>query len=77
MSECVQVLPLPKVKGYWKHECSRYPDIIKVPMSDGKVITYHIDVDLPHPCCVAMNEGMKNLKKMAGGGHSPRANDHR
>ena len=61
MSETVQVLPLPKVKGYWQHESSRYPDIIKVPMSDGRVITYHIDVEQPHPCLV---EAMKIIERM-------------
>jgi hypothetical protein len=61
VSETVQVLPLPKVKGYWQHSCSKYPDIIRVPMSDGKVITYHIDIELPHPCLVAMNEGMERM----------------
>ena len=61
MSETVQVLPLPKVKGYWKYKCSRYPDTIKVPMSDGKVITYHIEVDMPHPIFLA---AMKNIERM-------------
>ena len=49
MSE-IRVMPLPKVTGIWEHDASRYPDKIRIPMSDGKVITYHIDVDLPHPC---------------------------
>ena len=49
MSE-IRILPLPKVTGVWEHEVSKYPDRIRVPMSDGKVITYHIDVEMPHPC---------------------------
>ena len=61
MSENVQVLPLPKVKGYWKYPCSRYPDTIKVPMSDGKVITYRIDIEQPHPYFLA---AMENLERM-------------
>ena len=30
-------------------------------MSDGKVVTYHIDIELPHPCFEA---AMKNLERM-------------
>ena len=41
MSESVQVLPLPKVLPIWEHG-GRYPEIIRVSMSDGKVITYRI-----------------------------------
>ena len=63
MSE-IRVMPLPKVTGVWKHDCSRYPDMIKVPMSDGKVITYYIDVKLPHPCREAMNKGMERMNKL-------------
>jgi len=66
----IRVMPLPKVTGVWRHDSSRYPDEIRVPMSDGKIVRYHIDVEMPHPCCVAINEGMKNLKQMAGGGVS-------
>ena len=55
MSE-IRVLPLPKVTGVWEHDSSKYPDLIKVPMSDGKVIRYHIDIEMPHPCFRGGNE---------------------
>lgn len=61
MSE-VRVLPLPKVTGVWRHDSSRYPDEIRIPMSDGKVIKYVIDVQQPHPCFEA---AMKNIERMA------------
>lgn len=48
MSE-VRVLPLPKVKGVWNHDFSKYPDLIKVAMSDGKVVNYRLDVEQPAP----------------------------
>ena len=64
MSE-IRVLPLPKVTGVWKHNCSKYPDIIRVPMSDGKVVKYVIDVELPHPALVA---ALKNLERMVADG---------
>ena len=61
MSE-IRVLPLPKVTGVWEHEVSKYPDRIRVPMSDGKVVTYHIDVEMPHPCFEA---AIRNIERMA------------
>lgn len=71
MTETVQVLPLPKVFPIWEHPgISKYPETIRVSFSDGTTVLYHIDANLPHPCCVAINKGMKNLKKMAGGAFS-------
>ena len=62
MSE-IRVLPLPKVTGIWRHDSSKYPEIIKVPMSDGRIITYHIDVEMPHPQLMA---ALENIKRMEG-----------
>ena len=45
----IQVLPLPKVKGIWERESSVYPDVIRVPMADGRVINYFRDVEQPAP----------------------------
>ena len=74
MSETVQVLPMPKVHPIWEHPgISRYPETIRVSFTDGKVVTYHIDANLPHPCFEA---AMKNLSNM-NGGYSPRPNEHR
>ena len=61
MSE-IRVLPLPKVTGVWDHDVSKYPDRVRIPMSDGKVVTYHIDVEQPHPCFEA---AMKNIERMS------------
>ena len=61
MSE-IRVMPLPKVTGVWDHDFSKYPDRIRIPMSDGRVITYHIDVEMPHPCLEA---AIKNIERMA------------
>ena len=61
MSEA-RVLPLPKVTGVWDHDSSRYPDRIRIPMSDGRVVTYHIDVEMPHPCLEA---AIKNIERMS------------
>ena len=48
MSE-IRVLPLPKVTGIWKHDSSKYPDVLKVPMSDGTVVKYVIGIEQPSP----------------------------
>ena len=61
MSE-IRVLPLPKVTGVYEHEFSKYPDRIRVPMSDGTVVTYTISVEMPHPCFEA---AMKSIKKFS------------
>ena len=63
MSE-IRVLPLPKVTGIWEHDTSQYPDKVRIPMSDGKVVTYRIDVNLPHPAFV---DAMENVRKMRVG----------
>lgn len=62
MSE-IRVLPLPKVTGVWEHDCSRYPDRIRIPMSDGKVVTYTISVEMPHPCFEAAMKKLKGMDK--------------
>jgi hypothetical protein len=59
----IRVLPLPKVTGVWEHDCSRYPDRIRIPMSDGKVVTYTISVDMPHPCFEAAMKKLKGMEK--------------
>ena len=64
MSESVQVLPLPKVLPIWEHTgVSKYPETIKVSFSNGKVITYRIDVDMPHPCLEAAIRNIGNMQK--------------
>ena len=48
MSE-VRVLPLPKVDARYRRTGGKYPETIRVAMSDGKVITYRIDIPQPAP----------------------------
>ena len=63
MSE-VRVLPLPKVTAIYDHDVSHYPDRVRIPMADGKVVTYHIEVEQPHPQFEAAVENIKTLKGM-------------
>ena len=44
-----QALPLAGVTGIWSDPDSIYPDVIRVAMSNGKVVDYRIDVQQPHP----------------------------
>lgn len=60
MSEA-RVLPLPRVTGVYEHDSSTYPDRVKIPMSDGQIVQYRIDVEQPHPCFLA---AMKNIERM-------------
>ena len=62
------MLPLPKVTGIWQHDCSKYPEIIRVPMSDGTVRTYLLSVEMPHPSLAA---AIENINKMEGYSHIP------
>ena len=62
MSE-IRVMPLPKVHGTWIHDSSKYPDVVRIPMSDGKVIRYRIDIDQPHPQLLEAIENIRNMKR--------------
>ena len=67
MSE-IRVLPLPRVTGIWEHDYSKYPDRIRVPMSDSSVQTYLLSVEMPHPALAA---AIENINKMEGYSHIP------
>ena len=59
----IRILPLPKITGVWRHEFSRYPDMVKVPMSDGKVVRYVIDVEQPGP---VLRDGLEKFDEVIG-----------
>ena len=45
--------PLVPVKAIWeKDSISKYPETIRVPMDDGHVVNYRIDIEQPHPSFV-------------------------
>lgn len=58
--KAIRVLPLPKVAGGWEHDWSKYPDFIRVPMSDGSVRTYRREIEQPHPQCM---ESIETIRK--------------
>ena len=64
----IRILPLPKVTGFWEHEESDYPDEIRVPMSDGKVITYRREIEQPHPQCMKAVDLIRIMNNHTYGG---------
>ena len=63
MSE-IRVLPLPKVDAKYGPMGGKYPETVRIAMSDGKVITYRIDIEQPNPSFTA---AMENLDRFVVG----------
>ena len=43
--------PLVPLRAIWgKDSISKYPETLRIPMDDGTVVNYVIDVQQPHPC---------------------------
>ena len=64
MKNKIQVLPLPKVAPTWAYPFSKYPDAIRVAMSDGKVLRYVLDVPQPAP---VLREQLDKFTKLCVG----------
>lgn len=49
-TESIQIKPLnQQVAGIWEYAWSDYPDAIKIPMEDGRIVTYRREVEQPEP----------------------------
>ena len=57
------VLPIPKVNAFWNHDFSKYPDFVKIPMTDGKVIIYDRRIEQPAP---TMTNALDRFDKACG-----------
>lgn len=66
MSE-IRVLPLPNVTGVWDYDASRYPDRVRIPMADGKVVTYRIETEMPHPQVMKTLELIRRMRERGNG----------
>lgn len=44
-----RIEPLSNVRGFWDHDLGGYPERIRLAMSDGKIVTYLLDVKQPVP----------------------------
>ena len=67
MDESRRKKPLAAVTAVWeKDRSSKYPDVIRVPMEDGTVVNYRIDVEQPHPCFL---EALALIRKQPEGSY--------
>lgn len=44
-----KIEPLSNVRYFWEHVEEGYPDKIRLAMSDGKIVTYRLEVEQPKP----------------------------
>ncbi len=76
MSEPVkteQIKPLSNtVAPIWDYSTSDYADRIKVPMEDGRVITYVREIEQPHPKCLKTVELIRIMQGCTYGGSKRR-----
>ena len=64
-----QIKPLHNaVAPIWEHDTSDYPDVVKVAMADGHVITYQRVIEQPHPNCLKAIDLIKIMKGHTYGG---------
>jgi hypothetical protein len=64
-----QIKPLGTGAPIWESEASVYPDLLKMPMADGQVITYRREIEQPHPQCVKAVELIRMMKDTTFGGY--------
>ena len=66
MSEKIKALP--EVACFYEHDWSKYPERIKVTMSNGRVVTYRIDIPQPAP---VFREKLAKFKELCVGYEKP------
>lgn len=72
MSEAIeiQIKPLNQtVAVTWENAWSDYPDTVRLPMEDGKVITYRREIEQPHPQCMKAIDLIKVMNGHTYGGN--------
>ena len=75
MSEVIttQIKPLnDSVACIWENPSSDYPDLIKIPMADGRVISYRREVVQPEPRVQKCIDIIKIMNQCTYGGYKPR-----
>ena len=75
MSEAIsiQIKPLnPQVAGIWEYSWSDYPDMIKIPMEDGHVVTYRREIEQPHPAVMKCVDLIRVMNDCTYGGYKPK-----
>lgn len=69
-----QIKPLPQSAPIWEYETSDYPDLLKVPMENGHVITYRREIEQPEPRVMKCIDLIRVMNKCTYGGYKPRRN---
>ncbi len=64
----IRIMPLPVVHPRWEREDSKYPETVKISMSDGKVKTYRLMVEQPKPF-IFSEEAAKVMERNTFGGY--------
>ena len=74
MTEAVErIKPLnPRIAFSHDYEWSDYPDTIRIPMSDGHIVTYVRQIEQPAPRLMESYEMLKLLKENTYGGYKPK-----
>lgn len=62
----------PRLAFSHEYAGSDYPDIIKIPMEDGHVITYRRDISQPEPRFVESYEMLRTIERGEGYGYVPK-----
>lgn len=60
-----KIRPIADVVPIWEHD-GQYPDLIKVAMADGQVVTYRLDVQQPHPAFTAAMMALDRMPVFGG-----------
>lgn len=63
-----QIKPLGTGAPIWEYESSEYPDLMRMPMEDGTVKNYRLEVEQPHPQCMKAIDLIKLMKDHTFGG---------
>ena len=66
MSE-MQVLPIVKVDARYGPLGGKYPERVRIAMSDGTTQWYVKEISQPSPACLSACENIRNLTAMAVG----------
>lgn len=69
-----QIKPLGTGAPIWEHDSSDYPDLLKMPMEDGQVITYRREIRQPEPrvtrSCQLIRDMGRLIRENTYGGHA-------
>jgi hypothetical protein len=63
----VRIIPnIPRIRARWTHRCSEIPDLLEVPMSDGRTVRYYPQIEQP-----AFARAIENVRNMVVGYEKP------